>query len=56
MPWLKLKDGTDFHVTMAKRGMVPTEKDIEFFIAIVEAAKRQMDKVKPTAETSEKYE
>lgn len=54
MPWFKLKDGTPVHVTMARRGQQPTEKDIEFLREIAEAARRQAEKIEPTAEPEAK--
>jgi hypothetical protein len=40
VPWIVLKDGTQVHVTMAKRGAKLTEKDIEALRELAEAARR----------------
>jgi hypothetical protein len=48
VPWLALKDGTQIHVTMAKRGAKLSEKDIEVLREIAEAARRWFaEKKKP---------
>lgn len=54
MPWITLEDGTPVHVTMAKRGMQPTEEDVKAMREIAELLRRKHAEKEPQADTEGK--